>query len=264
MFDSQCHLDFPELAGARDEWIADARRVGVRGWLVPGCSERQWSDLWPLRRYEGVVLAVGVHPWWAHEASDVEGTIERLGRALDEPGVVALGECGLDALRTENASLERQVELWEAQLRLARERDVPLVLHQVRAQNEFLRSIERVGVGAAGAVVHGFSGTKEWAGALVKRGFRLGVGFGVTRPERTRLREAIASVGLETCLIETDAPDQRPTNAERPHGVPADVTQVVAALARIFGVTEGEVRRTTEANARRFFGLPAASVGGST
>lgn len=259
MFDSHCHLDFPEFDGDRGASLAAARERGVQAWFVPGCFPEQWGRVAALVGEPGVSVGYGIHPWWAHVVGDRELVLEQLRRFLVEESAVALGECGLDGLRTDEAPAALQEELFEDQLKLACELEFPVVLHQVRARAEFLRCLSRVGLPRAGAVVHGFSGDRAWAQELVKRGCFLGVGPSVTRSQRRKLREALASVPLRTLLVETDAPDQAPAVEEADprggdeRGKPADLARVVEVLAQITEKTVAEVAFTTTRTARQFF-----------
>ena len=169
MYDSHCHLDFPELAGDLDEHLTRARALGIEAWHVPGCGPSQWPRLTPVSDIAGVSIGVGVHPWWVDEVlSPSEEDPGALSRALDDAmqrlaaelrarGAAALGECGLDRPRARSGgpSRERQRLVFEAQLALARELELPVVLHVVGEHGAALELLERVGDLPAGGVVHG-------------------------------------------------------------------------------------------------------------
>jgi len=249
LFDSHCHLDFAEFDAARDEHLAAARRAGVTDWFVPGCAPEQWPSVGALAAVPGVHCGYGIHPWWAEGVSDLDETLVALRRQLLESRAVALGECGLDGLRAAEVPMARQIEVFEAQLQLGRELGLPLVLHQVRAREDFLRALDRVGLSSPGAVVHGFAGDATWARALIGRGLFFGVGPALLRRGRERLRQAVTQIPLERLLVETDAPDQG-LGGQR--GVPLDLVAVVDALARLRGQDAAVVGSTTAENARGF------------
>lgn len=255
MFDSHCHLDFDELVSERVGVLAAARQAGVLEWFVPGCGPSTWASVQVLASEPGVVVGHGVHPWWAHEVSDPQATWDQLAVALAGPRVVALGECGLDGVRADRVPLERQQQLFEAQLALAGELGLPVVLHQVRARDAFLSSLGRVGVPAAGGVVHGFSGDAAWARALTDRGLHLGIGPALLRRGREGLQRVVAETPLEHLLVETDAPDQGIDGAR---GRPADLARVVAEVARLRDQDPLAVGQATAENARRLFRVGAS------
>lgn len=205
MFDSHCHLDWIQPEQVRQEQMRSARERGVRGWLIPGCYRAQWETARAVAQQErDVWLACGYHPWWAHELGSFPQAVQELDVALRSFQARAVGECGLDALRQEKLSLAQQALLFEEQIRLAEEHELPLIVHQVRAQELFLRCFQRVGVPRAGVVVHGFSGKLGWAEELARRGFFLGIGRGLLRPERRALREVGVQLPLSRLLVETD------------------------------------------------------------
>ncbi len=256
MFDSHCHLDFAEFEGRLDNELGEARAAGIDGWFVPGCAPSRWDRVARLRGLEGVVIGHGVHPWWAHEVSDCDETMARLAARLSSDGAVALGECGLDALRLADAPLAHQLAVFEAQLRLARELGLPVVLHQVRARQEFEGALRRVGWPTAGAVVHGFSGDRAWAQTLVRGGVKLGVGAALLRAGRDKLREALREAPLEALLLETDAPDQ---GIDGNPGRLSDLLRVASALASLKNTSFDSVITVCSTGAREMFGVSGHS-----
>jgi TatD DNase family protein len=275
MFDSHCHLDFEALEPDLPVLLAEARAAGVGGWLVPGVGEHAHAGQDRVAAHADVYLATGTHPWWAIEVLDVEAELSALEERARRCRAVAIGECGLDLKRPGAAELEHQSALFEGQLRLARELDLPVVVHGVGAREQLLGALERVGLPSAGGVVHGFGGDLDWGRALIRRGLLLGIGCALTRPGRERLREAARVLPLEALLVETDAPDhhpERPASAEqhggssgetaleaRPRraerGTPRDLVEVVGALAELRGLSPEVVAAATAASARRLLGL---------
>lgn len=277
MYDSHCHLDFPELSGSLEATLEVARSQGIESWHVPGCGPSQWPQLTPLVGVSGVSLGVGIHPWWVAEvlpgpssagsggqrslASAVDDAMRRLAVELHARHAVALGECGLDRPRARSGggpSLAQQRSVFEAQLVLARELRLPLVLHVVGEHGATLELLDRVGELPAGGVVHGYSGSAELVPRYVAKGFMIGLGTRVTGAGARRAREALQRVPLDWLLLETDAPDQAPAVGERfdpaRRGVPADLVVVAREAAQQRGVSTDTLGRITAANARRLFG----------
>lgn len=250
MFDSHCHLDFPEFDADRPALLASARQLGIVGWLVPGVREDLWSAQEALGTEPGVELAAGLHPWWLPTGS-IDKALSALDARIARIGAVAVGECGLDAKRS-SAPLAQQILLFEGQLALARERQLPVIVHQVGARDAFLRALERVGGLPHGGVVHAFSGDAGWAQALLRRGFHLGFGASVSATKRDRLRQALLSVPAERLLLETDAP------AGPACRVPADLARVCRDVAQVRGTSAEQLAAECDANLSSLLGLPDA------
>jgi TatD DNase family protein len=247
VLDSHCHLDFPEFDQSRAELLADARKLGIDGWLVPGVREELWPTQEALASEAGVMLAAGLHPWWLPEIGPVDAILAALAARSTSIGAVAIGECGLDAKRS-NVPLADQITLFEGQLALARERCLPVIVHQVGARDAFLRTIERVGGLPCGGVVHAFSGDAAWAQALLSRGFHLGFGVSVSAPKRERLRQALLSVPTERLLLETDAPGGPGAR------VPADLVAVCRDVATLRGTSAAGLAAQCDANLSSLLG----------
>jgi len=273
VYDSHCHLDFPELAGALDEHLRAARACGVERWHVPGCGPSQWGQLADVRGREGVTVSVGVHPWWVDEvecpesddpraqARALDEAMQRLATELRAQGAVALGECGLDRPKALQGgpSRERQRVVFEAQLALARELELPVVLHVVGEHGATLDLLARVGPLPRGGVVHGYSGSVELVDRYVDHGLFIGFGARLTGTGARRARESLQRVPRDHLLLETDAPDQAPAVEGRfergRRGTPADLVVVVEEAARQLRVSTTELAEDTARNARRLFGV---------
>ncbi len=251
MFDSHCHLDFDSLGIDLDRHLEEARACGVRGWFVPGVRPQQWRGLASVGRSD-VWVGAGLHPWETDEQWDVDALCADLQESALSLGAVAVGECGFDKFR--GGTIEIQRELFEAQLRLAGEMELPVVIHQVGYQSELIRSLERVGLPEAGGVVHGFGGDVSFGRALVARGLFLGVGVAVTFEIRRKVREAVSHLPLKSLLLETDAPDQAPAGEKR-SGIPGDLRRVCEEIARLKQISFEVVEEATEARARSFYRL---------
>jgi TatD DNase family protein len=272
VYDSHCHLDFPVLAESLQDHLQRARDQGVRRWHVPGCGPSQWDRLARLAGVQGVSLSVGIHPWWAEEVfaeSTPEATIpavvleeamQKLARRAHQLGAVAIGECGLDRPRARagGTSLPLQRALFEAQLVVAREMALPVVLHVVGEHGQAITTLDRVGRLPAGGVVHAYSGSAELVDLYVARGFMLGWGPRLTYPNARRARAALQRVPLDGLLLETDAPDQAPWGQDGPRvkgrGIPGDLAVVAKTAAQLLSRPAAELSRITWNNARRLFG----------
>jgi TatD DNase family protein len=263
LLDSHCHLDDPRFADDVGAVLERARAAAVQGFVVAGYGPERWPAQAALAvAHPDVVVTFGLHPWLV--AGDAPDTplapwLEKLARALDGGlGVrpVALGELGLDrGPRVEAGALERQREALRAQLAMARERDLPVVLHVVRAHGQVLEVLRSDGLPDAGGMVHGFTGAPEVAAEYVALGLFVSFGGAVTRPRAKKARRAAAEVPAERLLLETDSPDQPPHERAGARNEPAFLVDIAAAVAHLRGQPAQQVAEGAAANARRLFRL---------
>jgi len=251
LVDTHCHLDDGEFDRDRDEVIARAREAGVRRQIVPAIDAASWPKLREVcTRDEGLHPAYGLHPLLLDRHTDAH--LDELRGWIERERPVAVGECGLDYF-IEGLDPERQQHYFDGQLKIARDFDLPVIVHARRAVDAVIASIRRVG-GLRG-VVHSFSGSEEQARQLWKQGFLLGLGGPVTYDRANRLRRLAASMPLEFLLLETDAPDQPDSGIRGQRNEPARITRVLETIAELRGVDTEEVARATCVNAERLFAL---------
>jgi len=252
LVDTHCHLDDGEFDRDRDEVIARAREAGVRRQVVPAVDAASWPKLREVcSRDDGLYAAYGLHPMLLDRHTDAH--LDELRGWIERERPVAVGECGLDYF-IEGLDPQRQQHYFDGQLKIAREFDLPVIVHARRAVDAVIASIRRVG-GLRG-VVHSFSGSEEQARQLWKQGFLLGLGGPVTYERANRLRTLAASMPLEFLLLETDAPDQPDVDIRGQRNEPARMTRVLRTIAELRGVDTDEVAKATTANAERLFALP--------
>jgi len=254
--DSHSHIDVDAFDQDRDAVIARARATGVTDQVVPAVTADTWAGLREVcATYPGLHAAYGIHPVYlqGHDASH----LRELGDWLARERPVAVGECGLDYF-VETLDREQQHTFFDAQLRLAREHDLPVIIHARRAVDAVIASIRRIG-GLRG-VVHSFSGSEEQANLLLRNGFLLGIGGPVTYERAARLRRVVASVPLDCLLLETDSPDQPDCAHRGQRNEPARLLDVAATVASLRKQPIDHIASATTANAERLFGLGAAQA----
>ncbi|TXH72283.1 MAG: TatD family deoxyribonuclease [Lysobacteraceae bacterium] len=249
MFDSHSHLDADEFDPDRAAVLARARAAGVLRQLVPAVAARGWEKLRALCAAEpGLYPAYGLHPMYlgAHREQhllDLRGWIER-----EHP--VAVGECGLDFF-VDGLDPQKQSVFFEGQLRLAREFDLPVVVHARRAVDQVMAAIRRFG--PLRGVIHSYPGSADQAKRLFDMGFLIGIGGPVTYERASRLRTLAANVPIECLLLETDAPDQ-PDEAHRGlRNEPARLVRVRDTIAALRDIPPAVLAAETTANAQRLF-----------
>ena len=203
VIDSHVHLDFDEFDAEREQLVVRLRAAGLRDAVIPGVSASQWPKLQAIAARHGFHYGLGVHPWYCTEdwQQDIENLSKLLEERGDDPKLVAIGECGLDALH--KASWEAQLPCFEAQLQLAQQHELPVILHSVKAHNEVLALLKRYPL-ARGGVIHGFYGSMQLAQRYVDAGCYLGIGHLLLEEKAKKLQETLVKLPLEHLVIETD------------------------------------------------------------
>ncbi len=258
MFDAHNHLHFAAFDSDREAVISRARQGGVRGMILAGYDSRRRELCAELGARSGIRATAGVHPWAVQELDDAGLQSElQLLHDLDWSQFVGLGELGLDRyIARSDGDLERQTLAFRTQLELARQLDLPLVIHSVRANQDILRWLEKDGVPGRGGLVHAFWGSAEEAQRFVDLGLHLSIGTQLTHSAPEKMRRALRRVGVDHLLVETDAPSRPPAQIDDERNEPAYLGCIVTALALTLGTDEEEVAVRTESNTRRLFQLP--------
>lgn len=251
IWDSHCHIDDDAFAPDREAVIGRARAAGVAVQVVPAVTAASWPRLKAVcEAFDGLLPAYGLHPMYLEDHRDEH--LEQLAAWLERERPVAVGECGLDYY-VEGLDGERQRELFEAHIRLARDFDLPLIVHGRKAVDDVLKYVRRY-PGVRG-VAHSFAGSEQQARMLLDNGFLLGIGGPVTYERAKRLRRVVAAVPLEGLLVETDAPDQPLAGHQGQRNEPARVARVVEVLAELRGTSVEAVAAATTENAKGLFGV---------
>jgi TatD DNase family protein len=251
LIDTHCHLDAAEFDADRDEVAARALAAGVETMVIPGVERCGFPAVLEVcSRYPGCVPALGIHPMYVDGARPDD--LDILRAAIGEHRPVAIGEIGLDFF-VPGFDRERQ-EFWFAeQLKLARDSNLPVLLHIRRAQDQVLKHLRRIKV--PGGIAHAFNGSRQQAEEFIKLGFKLGFGGAMTYSRATRLRDLAATLPLESIVLETDAPDIPPAFAAKQRNLPEYLPRIAAVLAELRGVTVEAVAQATGENAKRVFGF---------
>jgi TatD DNase family protein len=251
LVDSHVHLDDQAFAADRDAVIERAVLAGVEDMIVPGVDAESWPRIKALcAENGGLHPAFGLHPMFLRK--HVPAHVDALSSWLDEENVVAVGEIGLD-FHVEGLDGDAQRYFFLRQLQLARQRDLPVIVHARGALEEVSLTLRRTG-GLRG-VVHSFSGSQQQARHLWDIGFHLGIGGPVTYPRAQRLRRIVAQMPIEFLMLESDAPDQPGAAHRGERNEPASVADVLRCVAALRGETQAHVAAATSANARRLFAL---------
>lgn len=250
LFDTHAHYDADAFDADRLELLASMPGRGVELILNPGCdvpSSRAAVEL--AERFPFVYAAVGVHP---EECGGwTGGELEALRELARRPKVRAIGEIGLDYYWEENPPRELQKEVLHAQLELAEELDLPVIIHDREAHGDCLE-IVRAHPKVTG-VYHCYSGSLEDAKVLVKLGWMLSFTGSITFKNARKAPEVIAWLPMERIMVETDSPYLTPVPYRGKRNDSGYVRLVAEKIAEIKGLDPEEVARITLENGRRFF-----------
>ncbi|MEX1141225.1 MAG: TatD family hydrolase [Thermoleophilaceae bacterium] len=248
MVDTHCHLD--SCKPADGELVARARSLGVTRMATVGMDpQTNPRALAAARELDGVFAIVGRHPNAATGWSDSD--IEEIERAASEPGVVAVGETGLDYFR-DRAPREDQRRAFEAQLDLARRLDLPVAIHSRAADDDTMAVLAERADGLT-VILHCFS-MPDRVDEAVERGYVCSFAGNVTYPSAGDLQEAARQVPDDLLLVETDAPYLTPVPVRGEPNEPANVTHTAELVAGLRGVEYAELEAIVERNAARVFG----------
>ena len=247
LVDTHCHLDAAEFDADRDAVAQAAQFAGVGAIVVPAVERSNFGAVASVcRSYPGCHAAYGIHPMYVDRARDED--LDILGETLRREQPVAVGEIGLDHF-VEPRDEARQLRFFAEQLRIARDEDLPVLLHVRRAIDAVLRELRRCRV--PGGIAHAFNGSRQQAEEFIKLGFKLGFGGAATFPRATRIRELAATLPLEAIVLETDAPDIAPDWLGRSRNEPAELPRIAETLAGLRGMDADQFVSATGANAEQ-------------
>jgi len=247
LVDTHCHLNMDPLAANVPAVLDRARAAGVDHVVVPAYDQESWLQLMELPPLPGLSLAFGLHPWVADQSLD----LELIRDVLFQTQAVAIGEIGLD-FKISQPGRTRQINVVTAQLRLALELDLPVILHCRSAFAELLQILGDTSPGLRG-VVHAYSRGPDLAHRFTELGLHIAFGGALTRPMAKRARQSAAALPPEKLLLETDAPSIGLEGVAPKDTEPRHVRVIASALAEIRRLTLKEIAEVTTANARELF-----------
>jgi TatD DNase family protein len=249
LIDTHCHLDAAEFAADRDA-VYRAAKVGADGTavvaiVVPGVERANFGAVADVcRDFPGCLPAYGIHPLFVERARPED--LKALRTTLEKENAVAVGEIGLDR-HVEPRDDALQAFYFVEQLKLARELNLPVLLHVRRAIDPILAHLRRIRV--PGGIAHAFNGSRQQADEFLKLGFKLGFGGAMTFPGSKRIRALAATLPLDAIVLETDAPDIPPAWKVGARNTPADLLPIAETLAELRGLPLPEVAAATSGNA---------------
>ena len=256
LFDTHTHLDQADFDDNRAEVVERAKAAGVTQLIVVGCTADDSRKCVQLAsEFDGVYAAVGIQPNYIAEAKPEDwATIEQLAT---EPGVVAIGETGLDR-HWGYTPFDQQQDYFDRHMRLAERHDLPFIVHMRDCDDDIMQALREARQrGMLKGVMHSFTGDAQMAAECVEMGMHISFAGMVTFKKSTTLRECAATIPADRLLIETDCPylSPEPVRSKRPNE-PAFVRHTAICLAEMRGISLEELAAQTTANAQAFFAVP--------
>ena len=249
--DTHCHLDAAEYNADRDAEYARAVDAGVAIQIIPAVNRDNFAAVAATcARYPGCLPAWGLHPMLLdvhrpEHLADLRAQVE-----AHRP--IAIGEIGLD-LFVSHLDLSAQETYYIEQLKIAKEYNLPVLLHCRRANDQILKQLRRFKV--RGGIAHAFNGSPQQAGEFIKLGFKLGFGGAFTWPRANNLRRLAVDLPLEAIVLETDSPDIPPVWIGHGRNSPGELPRIAAELATLRGVSVEHIAAQTTHNAKALFRL---------
>ncbi len=247
MIDTHCHIDLPVFAPVFDEVLERARAAGVAAQVLPGVVRAGWQKILQLSAAEHDLFpAIGLHPMYL--AQHGQHDLEELRRLALSESLVAIGEIGLDYyLKESNRSAQQ--ELFEAQLAIAAEANLPVLLHVRKAHDQVQATIRRCNFNGGG-IVHAFSGSLQQAEHYIKLGFLISVCGTITYDRASRIRAVAKALPLTSLVIETDSPDIPPSTYHGECNFPEYLSEILSALVHLRTESYQQVASQIEKNSR--------------
>ncbi|MFS2002144.1 TatD family hydrolase [Duganella sp. CT11-25] len=252
--DTHCHLDAHEFGGESAAQALQARAQGVGMIVIPAVETANFPVVAQLAAsVDNACYALGIHPIYVPHAAedDLRVLREQVAVALADPRFVALGEIGLDffiPMLTEPAMREKQIFFFREQLKIARDFELPVLMHVRRSQDVVLKHARQIR--PAGGIAHAFNGSFQQAQGYIELGFKLGFGGAMTFTRALQIRRMAAELPLESIVLETDAPDISPSWIHPGRNSPDQIPRIGQVLAELRGMPVEAVAAATSANAK--------------
>jgi TatD DNase family protein len=251
--DTHCHLDAAEFAGDANTIAVAAAQQCVSWIVIPAVQVANFSAVTSLAHAQpNCVYALGIHPVYVPQAGVDDLSVLRaaVAQAIGDSRLVAIGEIGLDFFLpgfSDGPLREKQEYFYSEQLKIAREFDLPVLLHVRRSQDVVLKYLRRIKV--TGGIAHAFNGSFQQAEAFVELGCKLGLGGAMTFTRALQIRRLAAEMPLDTLVLETDAPDIAPAWLHPGRNSPESLPRIGETLAELRSMPLAELAHATSANA---------------
>jgi len=247
LIDSHCHLDFEQFEIDRENILSHCQKLGVKDIIVPGVEANKWDKLIEIcSQSEALHPALGLHPMFmdSHQPEH----ILLLKKYIANNNILAIGEIGLDFYLA-NHDKTAQISLFSAQLKIAQQSQLPVLLHVRKAHDQTISLLKKYPVN--GGIVHAFNGSMQQAEQYQQLGFVFGVGGAITHPRSTRLRSLFSELPLSSIVLETDAPDMPLLELQDKRNTPENIPAILSALAEVRSENAEDIGLVTTTNCQR-------------
>jgi len=250
LIDAHCHLDFECFDNDRIQVIERAKQNHISDIIIPGTEKKYWSRIQRLCTQVNLHACYGLHPYWCdqHTLKDLVALEQMISNEM----CVAVGECGLD-YRPQQASKKAQLNFFKAQLNIASNAKLPVVIHSVRATEDIIKTLKNHS--NLQGMVHGYSGSTEQARQLIDMGFYISIGGSVTFNNAKKVRETAKNIPLSALLIETDAPDQADIQHKNERNEPAFLINILKEISKLRDDEINVIAQQTRKNTQQLFSL---------
>ena len=247
LIDSHCHIDFPIFDQDRQAILHRCQQLTIDTLFVPGVTAATWDRLLNVCQHSPQLHpALGMHPMFMAEHHDKHIPLLREYVAQHSP--IAIGEIGLD-FYIPNHDKQSQSQLFEQQLAIAKEFELPVLLHVRKAHDQTLSLLKKYSIHSG--IVHAFSGSEQQANAYIKQGLLLGFGGAITHNRATRLQGLLAKLPLTAIALETDAPDMPLADQLGQRNSPENIVLIAKKIAELRKQTFEEITESTTNNVRK-------------
>lgn len=245
IIDTHCHLDVTDFDRDRDEVLSHCREQGIAKIIIPAIKSKTWHNVLELCSSEkGLYPALGLHPVFINEHN--EDDINKLDKLVETTKPVAVGEIGLD-FYLKDLDQEQQINLFEAQLNVAKNHDLSVILHVRKAHDKVLQLLKKIKVN--GGFSHAFNGSEQQAKQYIDLGFKLGFGGTLTYANSTKIHKLAKTLPLTSIVLETDAPDMVVESHRGERNSPEYIMESLQALAKIRNEDINHIAEQTSKNA---------------
>ncbi len=250
MIDTHCHLDMLKTEEDLKESIEKVNYL-----LTIGCDKEEIRKAVDLaNKYENVFASIGYHPYDVNDITDKD--LEELKElARKEEKVIAIGECGLDYYR-DFTPKDKQLYFFEKQIKIAKELNLPLIVHSREAPRDTEKILEKHAPYPASGIIHCFGGDMQMMEKCVDMGFYISFAGNITYPKAENLRQILKKVPLDRILLETDSPFLAPQKKRGKPNKPSYIYYTRDFVANLLGISAEELEKITDENAKRLLKIP--------
>lgn len=251
--DTHTHLYSEQFDEDRDSMIQRAKDLGVNRFFIPAIDSSYLDRMYDLEKQysDNVFLMMGLHPTSVKE--NYEEELEIVKREINKRDFYAIGEIGID-LYWDKTFLEQQKEAFKTQIRWAKERELPIVIHCRESFDEIFEVLETEKDEKLRGIFHCFTGTLEQAHQAISYNMKLGIG-GVATFKNGKIDKFLNQIDLKHIVLETDSPYLAPTPNRGKRNESSYITLVLDKLVDIYGISYEEIARITTENSKEVFGV---------